>query len=126
MLLSPIRDWNTNLRPDSLLASNTQPTVYFIELTVLWDEAIDRSYERKKVRYGKLSAEREHRCWRTKVCPGEVRCSEFVAISTTKLKKLGVCSKELCQTINAISDVAEISSLWLKRKDPIWAQEHRA
>lgn len=42
-----------------MLWSETQRVVYFVELTVPWEEAVEMAYERKKFRYIELSAELE-------------------------------------------------------------------
>lgn len=114
----------TNLRPDLVLWSNSQRMVYFVELTVPWEDAVQEAFERKKLRYTELAAEAEQRGWRAKICPVEVGCRGFVATSTLRLMKdLGISGQALRQAIKETSRVAERSSqwLWLKRKDPIWS-----
>ena len=54
----------TNLRPDLVLWSNTQCRVYFVELTVPWEDAVEEAFEQKKLRYSDLAAEAEQRGWR--------------------------------------------------------------
>ena len=114
----------TNLRPDLVLWSNSQRKVYFVELTVPWEDAVQEAFERKKLRYSDLAAEAEQRGWRAKVCPAEVGCRGFVATSTVRLMKdLGISGQVLRQAIKELSRLAERSSqwLWLKRKDPNWS-----
>jgi len=48
---------STNLRPDIVLWSRSGMKVYFIELTVPWDDLVFETYERKKLRYVGLGAE---------------------------------------------------------------------
>ena len=114
----------TNLRPDLLLWSNSQRMVYFIELTVPWEDNVEEAFERKKLRYTELAAQAEQRGWRAKICPVEVGCRGFVATSTVRLMRdLGISGQALRQAIKETSRVAEWSSqwLWLKRKDPSWS-----
>ncbi|KAJ8334237.1 hypothetical protein SKAU_G00398760 [Synaphobranchus kaupii] len=39
----------TNLRPDLVLWSNSQHMVYFVELTVPWEDAVQEAFERNKL-----------------------------------------------------------------------------
>ena len=39
----------TNLRPDIVLWSRSRMRVYFMELTVPWEELVVEAYERKKL-----------------------------------------------------------------------------
>ena len=48
--------------------------VYFIELTVPWEDLVVEAYERKKLRYVELRAGAEQRGWKVRICPVEVGC----------------------------------------------------
>ena len=50
---------STNPRPDIVLWCRSRMRVYFIELTVPWEELVAEAYERKKLRYVELGAEAE-------------------------------------------------------------------
>lgn len=39
----------TNLRPDLVLWSNSQHRVYFVELTVPWEDVMEEAFERKRL-----------------------------------------------------------------------------
>ena len=47
-LVIPQEIASTNLRPDIVLWSRSRMRVYFIELTVPWEELVAEAYERKK------------------------------------------------------------------------------
>ncbi len=114
----------TNLRPDLILWSKSQKSLFIVELTVPWEAAIGEANERKRLKYSDLAAEAVQRGWRTQLLPVEVGCRGFVAMATTRLLKgLGVRGQALQQAIRLLSEAAERSSnwLWIKRKDPKWA-----
>ncbi len=114
----------TNLRPDLILWSTSQKSLFIVELTVPWEAAIGEANERKRLKYSDLVAEAVQRGWWTQLLPVEVGCRGFVATATTRLLKgLGVRGQALQQAITSLSEAAERSSnwLWIKRKDPKWA-----
>ena len=118
----------SQLRPDIVLWSLSQRTVYLIELTVPWEGSIEEAFERKKLRYADLAAEAEQRGWATKIRPVEVGCRGFVAKSTTKLlRDMRFGGRTLCRTIRELGDTAERSShwLWSKRRDQEWYSKKR-
>lgn len=55
-------------------------TVYFIELTVPWEDAIDEASGKKRLCYAELKAEAEQQGWRVTIYPVEVGCRSFIAI----------------------------------------------
>lgn len=110
----------TTFRPDLVLWSSSLKSVYIIELTVPWESSTE-----KKLHYIELAADAQQREWKAKVYPVEVGCRGFVALSTIRLlKDLGIHGQALRQTIRSISEAAERSSqwIWIKWKDPCWAQ----
>ncbi|KAG7503419.1 hypothetical protein JOB18_038234 [Solea senegalensis] len=115
----------TNLRPDLVLWSKASRRVFIVELTVPWEEAVDKAFERKKLRYANLSAEAEDRGWKAFMHPLEVGlCRGFVASSTTRLlKEVGVRGQAQRKTVKELVAAAVRSShwLWLKRKETVWA-----
>ena len=53
-LVVPQEIASTTLRPDIVLWSRSRMRVYFIELTVPWEELVAEAYERKRLMYIKL------------------------------------------------------------------------
>lgn len=49
----------TNLRPDLVLWSSSCCTVYIIELTVPWEDAMEEAYDCKSLKYAELTANTE-------------------------------------------------------------------
>ena len=122
-LCFPVEIATTNLRPDLVLWSASLCTVYIIELTVPWEDAMEEAYVRKSLRYAELAADAEQRGWKAKVCPVDVGCRGFVGRSTTRLlKDMGIGQAQR-QAIKALSSAAEQASrwLWVKRRDTSWA-----
>lgn len=114
----------STLRPDMVLWANSLRVVYFIELTVPWEDNTEEAFERKRLRYSDLKAEAEGRGWKAMVRPVEVGCRGFIATSTLNLlKELGIHGQALRHTIREAADTAERCSqwLWMRRKDPGWA-----
>lgn len=73
----------TNLRPDLVLWSNSQHRVYFVELTVPWEDVMEEAFERKRLCY-KLRCSRgrterleskglPNRSWMSGLC-GNINC----------------------------------------------------
>lgn len=91
----------STLRSDLVLWSITLHTaVFFVELTVLWEDATDEAYKRKMPCYTDLKAEAEQRD-----CLVEVGCFRFTATSTVQLlKDLGICGQALWHAIKEISN----------------------
>lgn len=56
----PIRDRN-NIPQARFWWSSTLSSVYIIELTVPWEDAVGETYERKSLRYTELAADAEQR-----------------------------------------------------------------
>lgn len=75
----------TSLRPDVFLWSNAKHRVYFIELTVHWEDAVQKGFERKKQTYSELAAEQQG-C-SLKLYPVEAGCLGFVTTSTIRLMR---------------------------------------
>src|SRR4029434_7588942 len=70
----------TSLRPDIVVWSTKVKTALLIELTVPWEEGI----ERKKTKYSELAAECREAGWKTTIYPVEVGCRGFVGQSTPR------------------------------------------
>jgi len=86
----------TNLRPDVGLWSGSARSVQLIELTVPWEDAVDETCERKKLRYAHLATEAEQRGCRVQVYPVEVGCRGFVAHSTTSSSEMSDSVAKSC------------------------------
>ena len=77
----------TTLRPSRILWFNTLRVVYFVELTVPWEGAVDEVNERKRLWYTDMAFEAEQCGWKAIVHPVEVACRVFIATSTIGLLK---------------------------------------
>ncbi|KAJ8369267.1 hypothetical protein SKAU_G00092950 [Synaphobranchus kaupii] len=114
----------TNLRPDLVLWSTSLCTVYIIELTVPWEDAVGEAYEGKRLKYAELAAGAEQHGWKAKVCPVEIGCRGFVGMSTTRLlKDIGIRGQAQRLAIKSLFGAAERISqwLWIKKRDNTWA-----
>lgn len=101
----------TNLRPDPVLWSSTLRTVYIIESTMTWEDAVEKAYKHKSLKYAELEADVEQRGWKAKVCPVEVTCRGFVGKSVIKIiKDLGITGQAQGQAVKALSSAPEQSS----------------
>ncbi len=72
----------TNLRPDLILWSTSQKSLFIVELTVPWEAAIGEADERKRLKYSDLLAEAVQQ-----LLPVEVGCRGSVTMATTRLLK---------------------------------------
>ena len=112
-LVVPQEISSTNLRPDLVLWSSRM-RVYFIGLTVPWEDLVVEAYERKKLRYEELGAEAEQRGWKVRICPVEVGCRGFVAKPVVSLlRELGVSGQSVRKIVKEVSDQAVKSSQWI-------------
>lgn len=81
----------TNLHPDLVLWSYSCRCVFMLEQMVPWEKAIDKAYERKKLRYANLATEAVDQGWRIRVRPVGVGSKGFITSSTARLlKKVGI------------------------------------
>ncbi|XP_049901864.1 uncharacterized protein LOC126391274 [Epinephelus moara] len=122
-LYFPTEIATTNLRPDLVLWSPSIRSVYIIELTVPWEDAVGEAYEHKRLKYAELAADAEQRGWKATVLPVEVGCRRFVSQSTTRLlKDMGIRGQAKRQAIKVLSRAAERASqgLWIRRRDNTW------
>uniref|UniRef100_A0A3B1K6T8 Reverse transcriptase domain-containing protein n=1 Tax=Astyanax mexicanus TaxID=7994 RepID=A0A3B1K6T8_ASTMX len=116
----------TTLRPDVVLYSESKRIVYFIELTVPFEDEVDGAYERKRLKYTDLVAEVRERGWQAYIRPVEVGTRGFVAKSATRLlSEFGIRGRVLRTVLKELSDVAERSSqwLWFRRAEAVWGRE---
>lgn len=100
----------TNLRPDLVFWSASLKLVYIIELTVPWEDAVEETYERKKLRYTELAAQVQQQSWRAEVHSVEVGCRSFRATATSRLM-MRVRGKAPCRTVRDLSRAAEKGEL---------------
>ena len=68
-----------------VLYSECERIVYFIELTIPFEDAIEEAFERKKLKYAELVVEARERGWQAHTRPVEIGVRGFVAKSTTTL-----------------------------------------
>ena len=97
--------------------------MYFIELTVPWEDLVVEAYERKKLRYVELGAEAEQRGWKVRICPVEVGCGGFVVKSVVSLlRELGASGQSGRKIVKEVSDDAVKSSqwIWIRRRSSSW------
>ena len=67
------------MRPDMVLYSECECVVYFIELTIPFEDAIEEAFERKKPKDARQQG------WQAHTRPVEIGVRGFVAKSTTTL-----------------------------------------
>lgn len=72
---------NCVVKFEAKVGAVTEDYVFFVELTVPWEDAVDEDNERKMLRYVDLEAEMEQRGWRGRVGPVEIGCRGFVGRS---------------------------------------------
>ena len=72
----------TAMRPDMVLYSECEHTVYFIELMIPFEDVIEKAFERKKPKCAQLIEARE-RGWQAHTRPVEIGVKGFVTKSTT-------------------------------------------
>ncbi|XP_076879265.1 uncharacterized protein LOC143527830 [Brachyhypopomus gauderio] len=116
----------TNLRPDVVLYSESKRIVYFIELTVPFEDEVDAAYERKRLKYADLVAEVRERGWQAYIRPVEVGARGFVAKSATRLlAEFGFRGCVMRAVVKELSEVAERSSqwVWLRRAEGRWGKD---
>ena len=83
---------STRLRPDMLVWSDLEKIVYFIELTVPWEDRVEVANKLKKAKYTEMSGEAAQRGWSTRLRPIEIGARGFVAKSAISwLSELGIC-----------------------------------
>ena len=122
-LVVPQEIASTNLRPDIVLWSRSRMRVYFIQLTLPWEELVAEAYERKKLRYVELGAEAEQQASKVTICPVEVGCRGFVAKSVVSLlREFGVSGQSVRKIVKEVSDEAVKSSqwIWIRRSNSSW------
>lgn len=96
-------------RPDLVLWSDALKSVYFIEITVFWEDATEEASERKRLQYAEMVDDAQQHGWKVSVHPLENGCRSFKATSTVKLlKELGILGQTLRQTIKQVSDLGRI------------------
>jgi hypothetical protein len=114
---------STRLRPDMLLWSDLEKIVYFIELTVPWEDRVEVANELKKAKYAEMAEEAAQRGWSSRLRPIEIGARGFVARSAISLlTELGICGRSLRQAVSNMSVAAERASewLWVRRKHTSW------
>ena len=107
-----------------LLVNRLKKSILIIELSVPWEERMDETHERKKLKYEGLRQACEDNGWKAKCFAIEVGCRGFVGYSIRKLlQEIGGKGSMLRRELDKISAIAEKASawLWLKRNDG-WAR----
>ena len=72
----------TAMRPDMVLYSECERIVYFIELTIPFEDKIEEAFERKKLKYVELVVEARQEGWQAHTRPVEIGVRGFVAKSS--------------------------------------------
>ena len=62
----------TAARPDMVLCSECESVVYFIELTIHFEDMIEKAFERKKLKYAEPVTEAQLRGWQAHTRPVEI------------------------------------------------------
>lgn len=107
----------TSLRPDLVLWSSSLCTVYIIELTAPWDDAVKEAYECKNLMFAEPEGDAKQCGWKPKVCPVEDSCRGFIGKSTTSLlKDLGIREQAQQQAMKALSTAAEKAYSGLRKR----------
>ena len=87
-----------------LLSSDLEKIVYFIELTVPWEDRVEEANELKKAKYAEMAGVAVQRGSSTQLRPIEIGAQGFVARSaTTLLSELGICGRSLRQAVSIIT-----------------------
>ena len=108
---------HTQERPDIVIWSDTVKRVIIVELTVPWEENMEESFERKKLRYDNLRMECEDKGWACQVMPIEVGCRGFIGRTTTSyLTRLGLTNRARWRATQQLQTAAERASSWIWSK----------
>ncbi len=117
----PVNITTTSLRPDMVLTSESTKQVVLLELTVPWEDQIDKANERKRAKYAELITECRSKGWEARCEPVGVGCRGFAGHSLLRtLKLLGVKGLQSRRAIKNTLKAAERASrwLWIRRGDP--------
>ena len=110
----PASVFETSLRPDLIILSESTRQIIIWELTVCWEENVLIANERKREKYDELIEQCKLKGWRTHFDPIEVGCRGFAGQSISKaLSKIGIFGKLKRKALNNILKAAELSSKWL-------------
>ena len=120
--------YETNLRPDIMLISESTKQLYFIELTVPSEERIEMSSQLKRNKYAVIEEACNARGWKTRVSAVEVGCRGFPAASMSNLlKELGYEGKQKKIVLQRIGAAAETAShsIWRWSHFKAWGEDRQ-
>ncbi len=104
-----------------MLWSSSLHSIYIIDFTVPWEDAVEEAYEQKSLKYTELAADTKIHGWKAKVFPVEVVCRGFVGRSTSRLlRDMKIQGQAQRQPIQALFSEQASRWLWIKRKDTSW------
>ena len=116
----------TTQRPDLTVWSPDNKQVIIMELTVPWEENIEKAEERKEERYADLIATCKDKGWKTEYYHLAVGCRGYVDNKIPKLfrSRFRFQSNKIKRMIKDLQEAAERSSLfiWMKREDASWLE----
>ena len=78
----------SGLHPDMTLLDREGRKIILGELTVLWEESIGDTWQRRLNRYEKLRVKIGERGWKVEAIPFEVGCRGFLAESVGRFLKV--------------------------------------
>ena len=107
----PIHFIQTEMQPDIVAWSDSNKSVFLIELTVSREENREEALERKKNRYETLRADCVEKRLLCLVIPIEVGCRCFLGHSVISfLSKIGITGRSLKVTSNRLQTTAQYAS----------------
>ena len=113
----PVLTIQTDKRPGIVAWSDSKKSVNLIELTVPWEENLEKTHERKKNRYETLRADCVEKSWICHVIPIEVGCRGFLEHSVISfLSKIGITGRSLKVVSNHLQTAAQYASSWISSK----------
>ncbi len=84
------------------------------ELTVLWEDNVQESFERKKVKYEELRLQCSEHGWMAYCFPFEVSYRGFIAQSTVAfIRFLGVGGCDMSKVCKDLKEAAKSGSGWI-------------
>lgn len=119
----PPRIASTRPRPDMIIVSDSTKQLGALELTVPWEERMDKANERKRAKYQEVVEECRRQGLKTFCEPLEVGCQGFAGRSLCRVFEwLGLVGEAKQKAIRAATEAAEKTTRWLWiKKAESWA-----
>ena len=106
-----------------LLWSETELQVAMLELTVPWEERVEKAHHLKMSKYTSLQEESVRKGWKTWVMPVEMGCRGFPASSMWRaLQMVGLTGQRRRRAMQNMIQATEKAScwLWMRRDEKAW------